>query len=146
MEQLIYHSCSLSKIHVGGESNLLTYKSKFCEKVYVSKLFNLPDFLSLIYDNCFLLLTGSIISGILFFTTGTRNQSGLGEELRKYDLYICYIHKYMLVNRIRYRDRVCIASSTYVLFDHRELIIGPSVSAYTPACLSVYFLTIILLA
>ena len=61
-----------------------------------------------IYDNFFILLTGSIISIILFCNTGMRTQSGLGEELRKCAHYICYIRKYMLISRIRYWDHVCV--------------------------------------
>ena len=44
----------------------------FCEKVYVSKLLNVPYlFIININHNSFILLTGSIISRILFRTTGT---------------------------------------------------------------------------
>ena len=49
-----------------------------------------------------IILTGNIISRILFDTTGTCTQYGLGGELRKYSHYICYICKYMLVNITRY--------------------------------------------
>ena len=42
--QLTCHSRRPSKNHVGGESNFLMEKSKFHEKVYVSKLFDIPDF------------------------------------------------------------------------------------------------------
>ena len=44
LEQFICRSRRPSKKHVGGESNFLTDKSKFREKVYVSKIFNVPDF------------------------------------------------------------------------------------------------------
>ena len=44
LERLTCCSCLTLKKHVGGESNLLTDKPKFREKVYVSKLFHvIPD-------------------------------------------------------------------------------------------------------
>ena len=44
-ERLTCFSSRPSKNHVDGESNFLMDKSKFYEKVYISKLFNVPHFL-----------------------------------------------------------------------------------------------------
>ena len=47
LEQLICFIHHLSKKHMGRESNYLTDKSKFREKVYVLKIFYVPNLLLL---------------------------------------------------------------------------------------------------